>query len=178
MPPTRRTRSPPIAAVVFSPVIRTPGNSCFACQAFPAPRRFLSSGPGRVAARLNAPKTKKTGDCDEPHSQSSSIYVCGFKLGERGTSQCSRTPPFIGHARWNAAASSAQGGTSRRHTAAGSAQGGAARWHATPGATQAASSGGLDKRAAGQRAKRLNGARWRGEKPVILLLDLCYDLRQ
>jgi|HubBroStandDraft_5_1064220.scaffolds.fasta_scaffold08502_5 hypothetical protein len=197
MPPTRRTRSPPIAAVVFSPVIRTPGNSCFACQAFPAPRRFLSSGPGRVAARLNAPKTKKTGDCDEPHSQSSSIYVCGFKLGERGTSQCSRTPPFIGHARWNAAASSAQGGTSRRHTApcsaqgdrsvranagwdpaAGPAQGGAARWHATPGATQAASSGGLDKRAAGQRAKRLNGARWRGEKPVILLLDLCYDLRQ
>src|SRR5580693_3308000 len=148
MPPTRRTRSPPIAAVVFSPVIRTPGNSCFACQAFPAPRRFLSSGPGRVAARLNAPKTKKTGDCDEPHSQSSSIYVCGFKLGERGTSQCSRTPPFIGHARWNAA----------------------------PSSTQAASSGGLDKRAAGERAKRLNGAPWRGEKPVILLLDLCYDL--
>jgi hypothetical protein len=41
-----------------------------------------------VAARLNAPKTKKTGDRDEPDSQSSGVYVCGFRIGgERGPSQ-------------------------------------------------------------------------------------------
>jgi hypothetical protein len=154
---------------------------------------------GTVAARLNAPKTKKTGDCDEPDSQSSSVYVCGVRPGgERGTSQCTRTQHLNGHVGWNAAASSAQGGISRWHAtpcsaqsdrsvcanagwdaAAGPAQGGAARWHATPGATQAAGSrgliGGPHAMTAGQTVERSALA---GEKPVILLLDLCYDLRQ
>jgi hypothetical protein len=40
-----------------------------------------------VAARFNAPKTEKTGDRDEPDSQSSSVYIGGFRPGgERSSS--------------------------------------------------------------------------------------------
>src|ERR1700728_1045189 len=97
---------PPHRCSGFSRLTRTPRQFLLCMPSISRPTPPPELWTCTVAARFKAPKTNKTGDCDEPDSQSSSAYVCFRPRGERGSSQRARPQHLNGHAGWNAAASS------------------------------------------------------------------------